>query len=294
MHQFSNPSDQNHQQNLISSHTLIEHKIIENNNFLEQQRQLEKEKFNQKEIEKNIFEQRKKENEIEIKYLQLEHQQQQPRTRQHELNQHQINFQLTNAKDNINLNPQSCFLNDTYPVSNQKTIPQSLSNLNQKPSIYKPINNCEIFQNPKDNNLLERINPDSVYKPGYFNQIKEAHQSFNNDPYLVNQIDSPLIQPISQLPVVFNNNLTRSTMKTSILHNPNNELINQVQSMNNLANPDFQPNNINRQSNYNENMMHCQKPNLIDTKSTTIDELMDLFDKNNLNSCNYTLFLKNE
>lgn len=279
--------------------------------YEEKQAQLSQQKIlDQKLLEQQLFEK-----ELQIKKQQLEQQEQQLRLQQQQIQmqqqqqqyllmQQQQQYQQKLAEPVINQqqfsNPNSNGLYQTQNVPNTQNIPAQLNsaqNIQYQPVVMQPATNInsQVLPQPAPNqqkttvenkkpelnvDLLAKIDPVSVYKPGYFNQINLTPSA----------IDAGLNN--TQTKPVHNNFQTNFAIKPQADIKPTNN-INPTTYNQNLAQVQAQPIMPNQQ--YQQFPISQQQMNIqpqaqpkppVQSKPKAIDELFDLFDNKNYNQNN--------
>ena len=238
---------------------------------LEQQKKEQEELYQQKIFEQKLLEQQLKEKEIQLKKQELEQ-----REQQFKLHQHQFFLQQQHQQQQQQQN---------Y-VGSQQPIPNPISQMSnmiqqQNTTSYTPAQQQTTQVDlPKDTKgVLENIKPESVYKPGYFNQINE-----NLTRNILQPVNTglPSTVPSTSMiqPNLFIAPVGNFPAQISMTYSPTQMYKQQPHQIN--PNLTHQPNNqYNSQQQFVENVIKKNQNIKNDNKISAIDDLLDLFDGKN-------------
>jgi len=300
--QFSNPQVSYQNQLMFQQQQQLQLQLQQQQQQvkLKEQEELNQMKMNhQKIFEQKQMEQQLKEKEIQLKKQELEQREQEFKLQQQQFflqQQHQQQQLLLEKQNFINLpfqlqqhqqqpqQPQQNFIPVSTPITNvAHSIQQPINYVSAQPQVIQPAIPIDKKLTESEISNLANLKPDSVYKPGYFKQIKIDENMASN-----------LSAPQTSVPsvVLANTQITNSTIQpaahTFIANSQTVAAVNKqpiIQSHQPIVpTPTSIPNQnpaIQNQSFIVQPIQASGQPIKQATNPSAIDDLLDLFDSRN-------------
>ena len=279
----------------LSQQKILEQKLLEQQLF-EKELQIKKQQLEQQEQQLRLQQQQIQMQQQQQQYLLM--QQQQYHHQQQQQQQQKLAETVINQQQFSNSNSNGLY--QTQNVQNTQHIPaqsSSAQNIQYQPVVMQPANiSSQVLAQPAPNqpkttvenkkpelnaDLLAKIDPVSVYKPGYFNQINLAPSAMDvglntqTKPMHNNFQTNFTIQP--QADIKPSNNINPTTY---------NQNVAQAQAQATMPNQQYQQFPISNQQQMNIQPQAQPPKPPVQSRPKAIDDLFDLFDDKNYNQNN--------
>jgi hypothetical protein len=277
----------------LSQQKILEQKLLEQQLF-EKELQIKKQQLEQQEQQLRLQQQQIQMQQQQQQYLLM--QQQQYHHQQQQQQQQKLAETVINQQQFSNSNSNGLY--QTQNVQNTQHIPaqsSSAQNIQYQPVVMQPANiSSQVLAQPAPNqpkttvenkkpelnaDLLAKIDPVSVYKPGYFNQINLAPSA----------MDVGLNTQTKPMHNNFQTNFTiqpQADIKPSNNINPTTYNQNVAQAQATMPNQQYQQFPISNQQQMNIQPQAQPPKPPVQSRPKAIDDLFDLFDDKNYNQNN--------
>lgn len=279
----------------LSQQKILEQKLLEQQLF-EKELQIKKQQLEQQEQQLRLQQQQIQMQQQQQQYLLMQQQQQQQYHHHHQQQQQKLAETVINQQQFSNSNSNGLY--QTQNVQNTQHIPpqsSSAQNIQYQPVVMQPANiSSQVLAQPAPNqpkttvenkkpelnaDLLAKIDPVSVYKPGYFNQINLAPSA----------MDVGLNTQTKPMHNNFQTNFTiqpQADIKPSNNINPTTYNQNVAQAQATMPNQQYQQFPISNQQQMNIQPQAQPPKPPVQSRPKAIDDLFDLFDDKNYNQNN--------